>query len=92
MDGNVLTSTNLIGAWIGNVDNASCLFGLQVSDETALQGLGLAKDVFLVATTWQSQEQAIVILHLQAHARTLHEQALLLALIHSIKSQRDQSC
>lgn len=84
--------TNLIGARIGNVDNASCLFGLQVSDETTLQGLGLAKDVFLVATTWQSQQQAIVILHLQAHSQTLGEQALLLAIIQEIKSQRDQSC
>lgn len=85
-------STNLIRARIGNVDNASCLFSLQVSDETTLQGLGLAKDVLLVATTWQSQQQAIVILHLQAHSQTLNEHALLMALIQDIKSQRDQSC
>lgn len=84
-------STNLIRARIGDIDNASCLFGLQVSDETTLQGLGLAKNVFLVATTWQSQQQTIVILHLQAHSQTFHEQALLMALIQVIKSQRDRS-
>lgn len=57
-------STNLIRARIRDVDNASCLFGLQVSDEATFQGLGLAKDIFLVATTWQSQQQTVVILHL----------------------------
>lgn len=79
--------THLIGARIGNVDNSSCLFGLQVGDEATLQGLGLAKYVFLVPTTWQSQQQAIVILHLQAHSQTVHEQALFMALIQEIKSQ-----
>lgn len=72
-DINALVNTNLIRTRIGDVDNASCLFGLQVCDKTTLERLGLAKDIFLVATTWQREQQTIVILHLQAHWQTLHE-------------------
>lgn len=49
-------STNLIRARIGHIDNASCLFGLQVGDEATFQGLSLTKDIFLISTTGQGQQ------------------------------------
>lgn len=47
----VSMATYLIRARVGHIDDASCLFGLQVGDEATFQGLGLTKDVFLVSTT-----------------------------------------
>lgn len=44
-------TTDLIRARVGHIDDASCLFGLQVGDEATFQGLGLTKDIFLVSTT-----------------------------------------
>lgn len=44
-------TTDLIGARVGHIDDASCLFGLQVSDEATFQGLGLTMNIFLISTT-----------------------------------------
>lgn len=44
-------TTDLIGARIGHINDASCLFGLQVGDKATFQGLGLTEDIFLVSTT-----------------------------------------
>lgn len=46
-----LTTTDLIGARVGHIDDASCLFGLQVGDEATFQGLCLTEYIFLVTTT-----------------------------------------
>lgn len=39
---------DLIGAGIGNVDDSRCLLGLEIGDESSLEGLGLAHDILLV--------------------------------------------
>lgn len=55
---------DLIGARVGNVDDACRLLGLQIRDEGSLEGLGLAHDVLLVTATGQSQQQTVIRLHL----------------------------
>lgn len=55
----------LVGAGVGDVDDACSLLGLQVTDEGGLERLRLTDHVLLVPATGQGQQQAVIALHLQ---------------------------
>lgn len=55
----------LVGAGVGDVDDACSLLGLQVTDERGLERLRLTDHVLLVPAAGQGQQQAVIALHLQ---------------------------
>lgn len=59
------SSPYLVGAGVGNIDDAGSLLGLKVANKGRLERLGLVHHVLLVSATRQSQQQAVVALHLK---------------------------
>ena len=51
-----LKTTDLVGARLGDVDNASSQFTAQVVDKSHSQVLGLVGDVHVVHATWHCQQ------------------------------------
>jgi len=61
----ILKRTNLIRAWVRDIDNSSSLFCLQVSDKTSFKSMGLVVDILLVQSTRQCQQKAVFIFSLE---------------------------
>lgn len=60
-----VTSAHLIGAGIGDVDDAGRQFGLQVIDEGGFERLRLVQHVLLVETARHGQQQTEITLTLK---------------------------
>lgn len=57
--------SHLIGTWIGDIDDTSCQFCLQVVDECSFKSLSLVYDIVLISSTRQSEEKTEITVTLQ---------------------------
>ena len=54
--------TDLVCAWLGNVDDARCQLAAQIFYEAHGKVLGLVSDVHMGHATWHGQQQGVVLL------------------------------